>query len=70
MINYGLDKVRFLAPVSVDSRIRATSTLTSVADKGEDRLLLTSAVVVEIEDEETPALVADILTLAILGDAS
>lgn len=70
LINYGSDKVRFLAPVRVDSRIRAISTLKSVTDKGGGRLLLTSAVVVEIEDEGTPALVADILTLAILGGPS
>jgi acyl dehydratase len=70
LINYGSDKVRFLAPVRVDSRIRAISTLKSHAEKGQGRILMTSTVVVEIEDEETPALVADILTLAILGNGS
>ncbi len=70
LINYGSDKVRFLSPVKVDSRIRSVSTLKAVTDKGPGRILMTSNVVIEIEGEPTPALVADILTLAILDQES
>ena len=66
-INYGSDKVRFLNPVKVDSRIRAVSVLKDVKDKSNGQLLITNSVTVEIEGEDKPALVADLLTLAIMG---
>ena len=69
-INYGSDKVRYLAPVKVDAKIRAISTLKDVREKSVGQYLLTSSVVVEIEDSETPALVADLLTLAIMAPGS
>ena len=65
-INYGSDKVRFLAPVPSGSRIRAISTLSDVREKSPGQILLTYNVVIEIEGQETPALVADLLVLAIL----
>lgn len=67
LINYGSDKVRYLNPVKVGSRIRSVSTLKDVAEKSPGQILLTSSVVVEIEGEERPALVADLLTLAIMA---
>lgn len=67
LINYGSDKVRYLAPVRAGSRIRTVSTLADVTEKSPGRLLLTSNVVVEIEGEERPALVADVLTLAVMA---
>ncbi len=70
MINYGSDRVRFLSPVKVGSRIRAVTTLKDVREKAPGQYLLTNHVVVEIEDEETPALVADVLTLAIMPPGS
>jgi acyl dehydratase len=66
-VNYGSDKVRYLAPVKVGSNIRAVSTLKAVREKSPGQYLLTSHVVVEIEGSETPALVADLLTLVILA---
>ncbi|MCL1593101.1 MAG: MaoC family dehydratase [Actinomycetia bacterium] len=68
-INYGSDKVRFLSPVTVGSRIRSVSVLKGVREKSPGKLLITNTVTVEIEGEETPALVADVLTLAIMGDS-
>lgn len=65
-INYGSDKVRFLAPVPSGSRVRAVSTLSSVADRGDNRYLTSQHVVVEIEGSETPALVADLLTMFVV----
>ena len=69
-VNYGSDKVRYLAPVKVGSSIRAISTLKAVQEKSPGQYLLTSSVVVEIEGEETPALVADLLTLVIMAPSS
>ena len=65
VLNYGLDRVRFLAPVQSGARVRARVTLTSVAPKGEGRLLLKTENTVEIEGEAKPALVAETLALLI-----
>jgi acyl dehydratase len=69
-VNYGSDKVRYLAPVKVDSNIRSISTLKAVREKSPGQYLMTSSVVVEIEGSETPALVADLLTLVIMAPNS
>ena len=66
-INYGLDKVRFLAPVKVNSRVRAQAVLLDVAEKKPGQFLVKRRVTIEIEGEPTPALVAEWLTLAITG---
>src|SRR5215472_15404872 len=62
-LNYGLDRVRFIAPVPVGARIRDRVTLTSVEDKGGGRVLLTTRHTVEIEGEEKPAMIADSLAM-------
>jgi len=66
-INYGSNKVRFLNPVKVDSRVRAVSVLKEVTEKSPGQILITNAVTVEIEGAEKPALVAELLTLAVMG---
>lgn len=66
-INYGSNKVRFLNPVKVGSRVRAVSTLSDVSEKRPGQVLVTNTVTVEIEGEETPALVAELLTLAVMN---
>jgi len=58
-VNYGFEKIRFLEPVPVGSRIRARHKLKAVDDKGGGRWLLTSEVTIEIEGKEKPALIAD-----------
>ena len=68
-INYGLDKVRFLAPVAVGSRVRAVSTFSAFTERGEGRYLIAQTVVIEIHGSETPALVAETLTLVVLASA-
>lgn len=68
-INYGSEKVRFINPVKVDSRIRAICVLKDVSEKAPGQVLMTNAVTVEIEGEDKPALVAELLTLAIMGQA-
>jgi acyl dehydratase len=58
-VNYGCDRIRFLEPVPVGSRIRARHKLKAVDDKGGGRWLLTSEVTIEIEGKDKPALIAD-----------
>ena len=70
LINYGSDKVRFINPVKVGSRIRSVGTLKDVSERAPGQVLITTSVVVEIEGEDKPALIADTLTLAIMGPAS
>jgi len=62
-INYGLNKVRFLNPVKVNSRIRNRAVLKAVEDKGGGRVLVTTENTVEIEGEQKPALVAESLAM-------
>ena len=58
-INYGLNKVRFLNPVKVNSKIRARFELISAEEKKPKHYLLKHNVTVEIEGEEKPALIAE-----------
>ena len=67
-VNYGLDRLRFLNPVPAGSRIRAVSTLRSVdADRSDGNVLVKAEVTVEIEGAERPALIAELLTLVVMG---
>jgi acyl dehydratase len=66
-INYGTDKVRFLEPVRVGSDIRARMVLDEVTERGPGHILFKTKVTVEIKDNEKPALVADTLSLFVLG---
>jgi acyl dehydratase len=66
-LNYGVDRVRFLEPVKVDSRIRARTRLADVREKGPGRWLVTNEVTVEVEGVEKPVMVAEALTLFITG---
>ena len=65
-INYGSDKVRYLMPVRVGKRIRSRQKVLEVTEKNPGQWLLKTAVTVEIEGEETPALVAEILTMLVV----
>jgi acyl dehydratase len=65
--NYGLDKVRFLAPVKAGSKVRMKSTLVSFEPKGPGQYLMKTSNTIEIEGEDKPALVAE--TLAMLVQA-
>jgi acyl dehydratase len=61
--NYGFNKIRFVSPVRVGRRIRSTVTLTGVELKG-DQIEIAREVVVEVEGEERPALIAEWLIRA------
>ncbi|OBI93675.1 dehydratase [Mycobacterium alsense] len=58
-INYGLNKVRFPAPVPVGSRVRVQSSLVSVDDLGDGAVQATMSTTVEIEGSAKPACVAE-----------
>jgi len=66
-INYGSDKIRYLMPVRVGKRIRSRQKVLEVAEKTPGQWLMKTAVTVEIEGEETPALVAEILTMLVVA---
>lgn len=66
-VNYGSDKVRFLKPVGVGQRIRATQQLIEAYEKKPGQWLLKVDVTVEIEGEQTPALIAEILFMHFRG---
>ena len=66
-MNYGFDKIRFLAPVKSGKRIRMVSEVLSVDQKDANRFLTTFGVSIEIEGEDTPALVAEFLLMSFTG---
>ena len=55
VLNYGLDKVRFLTPVKVDKRVRIHTKITNIVEKSPGRLLCTQEKTMEIEGETKPA---------------
>ncbi len=65
-INYGFDRIRFMAPVKSGARVRGRFTLTEVVDRTEKLVMFRYAVSIEIEGGAKPALTADWLTLAVI----
>ena len=66
-VNYGIDKLRFLAPVRAGKRIRAHTEVLKVDRKYANRFLGKTGVTVEIEGEETPALYAEWLGMQFIA---
>ncbi len=66
-VNYGFEKVRFLAPVKVGKKVRGHFKLKAAEEKRPGQYLLTYEISVEIEGEEKPALVADWLGMMFTG---
>ena len=66
-VNYGFDKLRFLAPVRSGSRVRGRFKLMSAEDKGSQdgvtRWLLKHELTVEIDGGDKPALIAEWLSM-------
>lgn len=62
-INYGCDRLRFVQPVRVGSRVRARQQYLEVTEKHPDQWLVRTQVTVEIENEPKPALVVESLAL-------
>ena len=65
VFNYGLDKVRFINPVNVGAKVRTHSKCLSVEDKGDGRYLMKTEVVMEIEEVDKPAYIAETLSMFI-----
>jgi acyl dehydratase len=65
-VNYGSDKIRYLAPVRVGQRIRARQSIREVTEKRPGQWLVGRDIVVEIEGSDKPALIAEILLLHIV----
>ncbi|MDD1022898.1 MaoC family dehydratase [Pseudomonas sp. TNT2022 ID1048] len=63
VVNYGLDSVRFIQPVKVDSKVRLKVELTDVTEKKPGQWLLKATVTLEIDGEEKPAYIAEPLSL-------
>jgi acyl dehydratase len=63
VVNYGLDSVRFIQPVKVDSRVRLKVELTEVNEKKPGQWLLKATATLEIEGSDKPAYVAEPLSL-------
>ena len=66
-VNYGFDKVRFVNPVKVGQKVRASSVVSAVEQKDPSTLQVTQTVTVEIEGEAKPALVAEWVTRRVYG---
>ncbi|MDA0346801.1 MAG: MaoC family dehydratase [Verrucomicrobia bacterium] len=66
-LNYGLDKVRFLNPVKVNSRVRFHTKILSVQEKSPGRILVKAQKTLEIEGEDKPAMIAETLGMVVLG---
>jgi acyl dehydratase len=67
VINYGSDKIRYLMPVRVGKRIRSRQTILEVAEKKPGHWLVKTKVTVDIEGEDVPALIAEILSMMVVG---
>lgn len=63
-INYGSNRVRFTNPVTAGSRVRLRYRFKSVEDAGEDGVRIIGECTIEVEGEERPALVAEVISLA------
>lgn len=67
-LNYGSDKVRYLAPVKCGQRIRARGTITDVDEKRPGQWLVKTKVTIDIEGESAPALIAEILSMFVIEE--
>ena len=63
--NYGLDKVRFLAPVKAGARVRLRVVIVGVERKQDGQLIIKSSNTLEIEGADKPALIAESLALIV-----
>ncbi|AFY21983.1 acyl dehydratase [Pseudomonas sp. GM33] len=63
VVNYGLDSVRFIQPVKVNSRVRLKVDLTEVIEKKPGQWLLKATTTLEIEGSDKPAYIAEPLSL-------
>ena len=65
VLNYGLDKLRFISPVIAGSRVRYHTRVLAAEARGAGRMLLRQEAKLEVEGQGKPALVAELLALYI-----
>ena len=65
-LNYGLDKVRFLSPVPVNSEVRIRMKCIDITEKNPGQFLAKTEVTMEIKGIEKPAFVAETLSMFIV----
>lgn len=63
VLNYGLDRLRFTSPVIAGSRVRYRSRVLAAEPRGPGRVLLRQEAVMEVEGQEKPAVVAELLAM-------
>ena len=66
-INYGFNKLRFLAPVPAGARVRGRFVLNAISKRSETALLRETGLTIEIEGQDTPALVAEWLGMMVFA---
>ena len=66
-INYGFNKLRFLSPVRAGSRLRGRFTIARVAQRNATDLMRETTLTIEIDGQDTPAIVAEWLGLVIFA---
>lgn len=66
-INYGFNKLRFLAPVPAGARLRGRFVLKSIERRSDTALLRETGLTIEIDGQDTPALVADWLGMVVFA---
>jgi acyl dehydratase len=64
-LNYGLERVRFINPVKVNSRVRFHTKIVSVAVKSPGHVLIKAEKTLEIDGEEKPAMIAETLGMLV-----
>jgi len=62
-LNYGANRVRYLAPVPAGSRLRGRTTIVDAEDSPSNGLRVTYGVTIEIENRERPACVAEVIAV-------
>ena len=65
-LNYGLDKVRFLSPVPVNSEVRISMKCIDITEKNPGQFLAKNEVTMEIKGVEKPAFVAETLSMFVV----
>ncbi len=65
VLNYGFEKVRFLTPVKPGDRVRARIAIRDVQDKGGGRKIESLHCTIDVEGQDTPAVVADVLVMLV-----
>ena len=65
VINYGLDKIRFIAPVPSGASITARFKLAGVEEKGDKRQLIRIEAQVDVEGQDKPAIVGEVLAMVV-----